>query len=171
MISSDTPGFPRLEYLCKCLDTVKSGLNSFLKIPPAGYFGLPFPFFTRIDRYIVVLYKLSTLNDPTWDTGLVRSDVNLPLIVDQLFGNLEHANVTVSDGSAASTFAKAARVFTSFRSWYNAKLAECTGDSANPGCQTTGDSGMLLEPEGLYDDWFKDVFAYGILDGTHVLPE
>lgn len=166
VISNDTSGFLRVEYLCKCLGTVKSALDNFFRIPPTDYHGISFPFFTQLARYIIVLYKLSTLNDPAWDTTLVRSDVDLLQVLDQVISNFQKADVT--DTSTDSVLARTVKIFTSVRSWYGARLVELTRGDGHAGYQAVGDGSNLLEPfslDGLNDLWLKDIFTYGPLEG------
>ena len=162
----NTHGFQRIECLYTCLNTVKSALDNFFKIPLAEYPGIPFPFFTQLARYIVVLYKLSTLSDPTWDTGLVRSTVDVLQVMDQLISNIQHARAAHGEKSAGGLLDKSTRIFVSVRSWCAAKLAENVGDedSGNAGYQAVGEGGMLLEPLPLEDMWLKDNLAYEFLE-------
>ena len=162
----NTPGFQRLEWLYSCLNTVKSALDNFFKIPLSEYPGIPFPFFTRLARYIVVLYKLSTLNDPNWDTSLVRSTVDVLQVMDQLISNIQDARAADGENSAEGLLDKSTRIFMSVRSWCAAKLAENVGggDSSSVGYQAAGEGSMLLEPLPLEDMWLKDNFTYGFLE-------
>lgn len=164
----NTPGFQRLECLYACLNTVKSALDSFFKIPLAEYLGISFPFFTQLARYIVVLYKLSALNDPTWDTGLVRSTVDVLQVMDQLISNIQHAKAADGDESADGLLDRSTKIFTSVRSWCAAKLTEGAGggDSGNAGFQAAGESGMPLEALFLEDVWLSDNFIHGFLEGN-----
>ena len=156
------------ECLYACLNTVKSALDSFFKIPLAEYPGMSFPFFAQLARYIVVLYKLSTLNDPTWDTRLVRSTVDVLQVMDQLISNIQHAKAADDEKSADGLLDRSIRIFMSVRSWCAAKLAEGAGggNSGNAGCQAAGENGMQLEALFLEDAWLKDNFTYGFLEGN-----
>lgn len=172
-LRKDSSSFRRLESLYACLNTVKAGLDNFFQIPSSAYVALPFTFFTPLARYIVVLYKLSTLKDPTWDTGLVRATVDLLQVVDRVISNYQHASVTSSDGCADGIGARIVRVFTSVRSWCGAKLGEGTGgvEPSNAGCLATSGSGLLLDTmslDGLDDMWLKDLLAYGSLEGDNL---
>ncbi|KAL9068817.1 MAG: hypothetical protein Q9161_005904 [Pseudevernia consocians] len=113
-----------------------------------------------------VLYKLSTLSDPTWDTGLVRSTVDVLQVMDQLISNIQHARAAHGEKSAGGLLDKSTRIFVSVRSWCAAKLAENVGDedSGNAGYQAVGEGGMLLEPLPLEDMWLKDNLAYEFLE-------
>lgn len=164
----DSPGFRRLECLYSCLDTVKSALENFFTIPIGDYAGISFPLFAQLARYIVVLYKLSTLNDPTWDTSLVRSTLDILQVMDQLISNIQHARIVAGEKSAEGLLDKSARIFTAVRSWCAAKLAEKAdvGDYGNTSYQATGDGGIAFENVPLEDMWLKDNFTFGLLEGN-----
>lgn len=164
----NTPGFQSLECLYACLNTVKSALDNFFKIPLAEYSGMSFPFFIQLARYIVVLYKLSTLNDPTWDTGLVRSTVDVLQVMDQLISNVQHAKATIGEKSADGPLDRSSRIFMSFRSYCAAKLAEDAGggDSGDASSQAIGESCTQFENLFSEDDWLRDNFTYGLLEGN-----
>ncbi|RYO99415.1 hypothetical protein DL764_006810 [Monosporascus ibericus] len=86
----------------------------------------------------MVLVKLSTVNDPMWDTKLVRQSVDVLHVVDQVIFNIQVA----TDGDLRSVdgvLARAVRVFTAVRTWCGAKLAENPGGGDNDceGSQST----------------------------------
>lgn len=178
MLSKDSSGFPRLEHLYACLTTVKSALDNFFKLPSAEYAGFSFPFFTQLSRYIAVLYKLSTLNDPNWDTSLVRSTVDLLLVLDQVISNLEAANVTGGDSSTDGVIGRTARLFSSVRMWCGAKFGDGTGGGPGGGtgnhesqAQAPAENAMLMEPmllQSLDDAWVNDILTYGTLEGQEL---
>ncbi|TPR10762.1 hypothetical protein CAN33_0035960 [Aspergillus niger] len=80
-----------LESLHACLSAVNAWITSFLAIPPAEYAGFPFPIFSQLVRHLAALYRLSTLDDPSWDRGFVRRTIDLMSVMDRLIGNLGQA--------------------------------------------------------------------------------
>ncbi|GLA09832.1 hypothetical protein AnigIFM60653_000773 [Aspergillus niger] len=80
-----------LESLHACLSAVNAWISSFLAIPPAEYAGFPFPIFSQLVRHLAALYRLSTLDDPSWDRGFVRRTIDLMSVMDRLIGNLGQA--------------------------------------------------------------------------------
>lgn len=78
-----SPELNRLESLCACLQATKTWLNIWLSIHPAQYIGCPFPIFYQFSRALVSLYKLSTLDDPAWDKGMVRNTANVLEFLDR----------------------------------------------------------------------------------------
>lgn len=158
------PGFQRIGCLYACLNTVKLAFETFFKIPLVEYYGISFPFFTQLARYLIVLSKLSTLNDPRWDNKLARSTVDVLQVIDQLINNIQHAKAADGDQCMGGPLDKSTWIFTSVRAWCAAKLAE--GDvegvhgvqGGNTGFQLDGNSGTQLEALFLEDAWWRDSF-------------
>ncbi|KAH8649923.1 hypothetical protein BX600DRAFT_473805 [Xylariales sp. PMI_506] len=186
-LSKDASGIQRLECLYYCLNTVKLALDNFFKIPAEAYLGLSFPFFTILARYVQVLYKLSTLNDPAWDTGLVRSTVDLLAVIDRILRNLQLASVAGGvDTSADGLFHRTLRIFMMAKTWCSTKMAErteaqqqqqhhhrqqeeaSTGDGSLP--QGMGLGMDMFSFDGLYDGWQNDMFNYGLFEGLQDMP-
>lgn len=92
-ISPHTPATQRVEYLYTCLQVVKAAMENFLKIPRTEYPVASFSLFVQLARYIKILVVLSTLNDPTWDTNVVRQTVDVLQFVDQVLSNIQLASV------------------------------------------------------------------------------
>lgn len=159
-----SPGFQRIGCLYACLNTVKLAFETFFKIPLVEYYGISFPFFTQLARYLIVLSKLSTLNDPRWDNKLARSTVDVLQVIDQLINNIQHAKAADGDQCMGGPLDKSTWIFTSVRAWCAAKLAE--GDvegvhgvqGGNTGFQLDGNSGTQLEALFLEDAWWRGSF-------------
>jgi len=115
-------------------------------IPPGDYFSNSFPFFTHIMHSIVILYRLSTFEDPAWDRNLVRETVDIVLILEQLISNfrlLKGHDTTM--------------VFEWVKSWSQSKL---TGDVTN----TNGNS--TIHSEETIDVPMDDTTMLNIMDDT-----
>lgn len=141
-------------------------------MPIADYAGISFPFFTQLARYLVALYRLSVLGDPAWDTSLARATVDLMQVADRLIVNMQHARAASGEKAAEGFLDRAIRIFTSFRSWCAANMAEGgagngdrEGSSRAPGQPAVGGGGsaMLLDMS-LDDLWLGENFTYGFLD-------
>ncbi|KAJ2905281.1 hypothetical protein MKZ38_005794 [Zalerion maritima] len=186
--STTTLDLQRLEYLHGCLETVKSAVENVFKIPPAEYPCSSFPFFVQLARCLVVLYRLSTLNDPVWDTSLVRSTLGVLQVTDQMISNMQQcvreterkAQAADGENSSGGGFLDlATRIFIAFKSWCAARLDESvdtpgrTGGraqapSTSSGSQCAGGRGMLLDLPPPFDDlWLNDRFTSGFLEGTN----
>ncbi|KGO46093.1 hypothetical protein PEXP_017350 [Penicillium expansum] len=155
------PSFQRIGCLYACLNTVKLAFENFFNIPLVEYAGLSFPFFAQLARYLIVLSRLSTLNDPSWDNNLARSTVDVLQVIDQLINNIQHAKVADGEECTGGPLDKSTRIFTSVRTWCATKLAEGGVEGVhvgNTGFQPDGNSGMQLEALFLEDGWWRDSF-------------
>ncbi|EXJ81083.1 hypothetical protein A1O3_07371 [Capronia epimyces CBS 606.96] len=161
-ITVDGPGFRRLEALYKCLSTVKLALDNFFSLPLSEYPYVSFPYFAQVCHSIVILFKLTTLDDPAWDTGLVRSTVDLGLVLDQFIHNLNQASATGEDGSVNGIYAKTAKMFMSVKSWYAAKRVADPVQSDDSAFPMADENSLLQEPmilDDLDDVWLRDVLG------------
>ncbi|KAJ5491200.1 phosphoketolase 1 [Penicillium diatomitis] len=169
------PGFQRLEYLYACLNTVQAATNNFLAIPVSDYPGISCPVFTQIVRYIIVLYKLSTLNDPVWDLNLVRTNIDVVQVIDQVIRNIEQAMAEVGDQCAGGSLERARDIFAKFKSWSLPNLPATTEAlRASTNVAEEGDftqiaqSNVLLDALFSEDWWLKDNLFYGLQVGGNM---
>lgn len=153
-------GLRDLNAVCACLDTVKSALENFFEMGISEYPGIAFPMFTHLARYIVVLFKLSTLRDPMWNTSLVRSKVDLVQVMDKLLSNVQQATAMEGEQSLGGPLDRSAKIFMAVKLWCEANMFEDLAgrdlSSSNRGIDT---SALQLE-----DEWFRDEFAQWMLD-------
>ncbi|KGO68317.1 hypothetical protein PITC_066750 [Penicillium italicum] len=159
--NTSAPSFQQIGYLYTCLNTVKLAFENFFNIPLVEYSGLSFPFFTQVARYLIVLSKLSTLNDPSWDNNLARSTVDVLQVIDRLIHNIQRAKAADGEDCTGGPLDKSTRIFTSVRTWCAAKLAECGVEDVqggNTGFQQDGSSGTQLEGLFLEEAWWRDSF-------------
>ncbi|GKZ35630.1 hypothetical protein AbraIFM66950_006330 [Aspergillus brasiliensis] len=99
----DVPDLQRLEGLHACLQTAKSALDSFFQLSSTDdYIGMSFPFFNYLARSILVVMTLSTMNDPIWDTNLVRSTVDVLWILDRLISEVQEAKASRGEESESA---------------------------------------------------------------------
>ena len=56
--------FERIECLWRSVSAIKSWLDIFLSLPPSEFRGFSFLFWAQMARCVVILYRLSTLEDP-----------------------------------------------------------------------------------------------------------
>ncbi|KAJ5947193.1 hypothetical protein N7466_000208 [Penicillium verhagenii] len=150
-----TKGFPDsqgLENLYDCLNTIKSALSNFFRVPVSDYHGIPFPFFIQFTRTIVVLIKLSTTKDAFWDSALVSGTVDVLQVMDRLLSNIDAARTAIGDQGKDGFLDKAFKVFTSVKAWCSAKLQGMDGS------ENVAEIACDLQFEDLFldDDWLKD---------------
>lgn len=89
--------------------------------------GISFPVFTQLVRYIIVLYKLSTLNDPVWDLSLVRTNIDVIRVIDQVIRNIQQAMAELAEQCANGTMERAIGIFSRFKSWCQPELPASGG--------------------------------------------
>ncbi|KAJ6779642.1 hypothetical protein PWT90_05762 [Aphanocladium album] len=158
----------RLEAQHECLKIIKVALDSFFSMPLAEYAGISFPFFTHLARYILVLYKLSTVEEPSLDGNLVRSSVDVLQVMERLIGNIQQARSMDGESSAGGLLDKSLKIFTSVRQWCAAKLVEDgrPADTSNIHNISYANSPSDLDFFPFEDVWLKDNFNLGLL-GEH----
>ncbi|KAL4860534.1 hypothetical protein BDV12DRAFT_191654 [Aspergillus spectabilis] len=87
-VLSTNMNFQQLEYLYACIEASKSWFDVFLAIPPLEYVCFPFSIFAHLVHNLVMLYQLSTLSDPGWDTAAVRQKADVLSILSTIIENM-----------------------------------------------------------------------------------
>lgn len=156
-LTFDNPGFQRLESLCACLAAVKAWMDIFLKFPPIEYARLSFTFWVQLMRSIVVLYKLSTWDDPAWDRQIVRDTIDLVDVMEQITRNMEWLGGQIGESADDDMIVRAAKFLRCIQ-------AGCySGVGADPRIPPLDESQMLQDPMLFdYPDsvWLRDIFSF-----------
>ncbi|KAI1390395.1 putative C6 transcription factor [Hypoxylon trugodes] len=138
-----TSGFERLECLWGSVKAIKLWLDSFFAVSPSALRGIAFPFWAQMARCLVVLCRLSTLEDPAWDRKAVRETVDLLAALDRIAERAELASREASEPPGDDLFMQVSRLMKMFRAWAAAKMAPAeTGEE--PGW-TYGDAATNAE--------------------------
>ncbi|KAJ5166801.1 phosphoketolase 1 [Penicillium canariense] len=158
------PGFQRLEYLYTCLNTVKSALENFFTVPISDYPGISFPVFTQLVRYIIVLYKLSTLNDSVWDLNLVRSSIDVIQVIDQVINNIKLAMSEMGEECASGVLERSIGIFSRFKSWSlpNLPVHVAPEESGIIDLPDSEESYTQLDALFFEDWWLRDNLSFGL---------
>ncbi|KAL2864261.1 Zn(II)2Cys6 transcription factor domain-containing protein [Aspergillus lucknowensis] len=90
-LDSRSLNFQQLEHLHACLEATKAWFDLFLTIPPAEYIGFPFSIFAQLEHNLLILYQMSTLEDPSWDTSTVRQKIDVLSTLDTVIQNMSQA--------------------------------------------------------------------------------
>ncbi|KAJ5713761.1 uncharacterized protein N7483_010942 [Penicillium malachiteum] len=165
-----SPELQRLESLCAALHATKRWLDIWLSIPPELYYGLPFTMFFQFSRALMSLFKLSTLEDPSWDRNVVRNTANVLEILDQIHFNMNKTAemVVAANDQDLSIFEKGVKMITSIKQGWEPKLMEVWYPSLPPsGLSGTGDEFVppapdlsnLMSLNGLDDAWMMEIFG------------
>ncbi|RDW84203.1 Zn(II)2Cys6 transcription factor domain-containing protein [Aspergillus mulundensis] len=88
MSPSSTLNFQQLEHHYACLSAAKSWFALFLSIPPASYISFPFSIFAQMVHNLVVLYQLSTFDNPSWDVAAVRKTIDVLELLETVIKNM-----------------------------------------------------------------------------------
>ncbi|KAI1098443.1 putative C6 transcription factor [Jackrogersella minutella] len=117
-----TSGYERLECLWRSVNAIKSWFDIFFTLSPSAFRGLSFPFWAQLARCTVILYRLSTLEDPAWDRKAVRDVVDLSLVLDQIAKNMEQASREAGEQSNDDVLMQVSRLLGRFRALVGAKM-------------------------------------------------
>jgi len=164
---SNCSDFYRLEALYVSLNAVKSWFDIFFSIPTTAYVGFPFSIFSQLIHCLISLFKLSTLEDPAWDKGIVRETADVHSILNQIILNMQEANDWYN--AEGGVFTKAAEAFGTIRSRWRVKLGlPIIPPGYLPGLMANGEE-VMGQPSVAMEDvmsmelpeewWFSDVFA------------
>jgi len=74
----------------------------FQQSPPKAYTGFPFSISSQLVHRLVILYRLSTLDDPTGDKSGVQGNANLLLFLDQVMNEMEQVATAARLDNSAS---------------------------------------------------------------------
>jgi hypothetical protein len=119
---SNTAGYERLDCLSQCLNSIKSWFELFFAISTSEWAGISFQLFTQLAHAVVILHRISVLEDPAWDLALVRSTVDIMLILDRLTTTFRSLAEDSGEGSNIGVFGKMAFVFEWVKSWPRSKI-------------------------------------------------
>lgn len=161
-ITSNAMDFQRLDFFYACLQAAKNWFDAFLAIPPAAYVGISMAVFTQMAHCIIALFRLSTLDYPGWDCGVVRNLANLSAILGQIINNMVQvkpaAGLDRGDPEDKDIFSAKFRKVDKIKTWWDSKVAaESNGLDA-----IVADEAMTEAPVDFWDDvWLQDVLGAG----------
>ncbi|KAL6232026.1 hypothetical protein BDW75DRAFT_243386 [Aspergillus navahoensis] len=122
--------FQQLEHHYACLEAAKSWFELFLSIPPVEYIGFPFSIFAQMAHNLVILYQLSTFEDPSWDVATVRKTIDVLAILDTVIRNMTEVAATAGlEGEPNSdVFSVVAKMYKSVQVGWEVNLAPALFD-------------------------------------------
>ncbi|KAJ5183452.1 hypothetical protein N7492_001068 [Penicillium capsulatum] len=174
-VAMQTPSVPhspelnRLESLRACLQATKTWLDIWLSFHPTEYVGVPFTIFYQFSRALVSLFKLSTLEDPAWDKGMVRNTANVLEFIDQCIYKMKNcadtANINAPNDIDWNTWEKGVRMCQSIKQGWEPRLMEAwypnmPGNGLEGALPQTGPE--IVDPfpiHGLDDDFMLEFFG------------
>lgn len=120
-----TLGLQEVKYLYGCIDSIKSWFDIFFTISPASYIGFPFSMYAQSVSCLLVLFRLSTLENPSWDKSHARKTIDVLEVMDQMVRNLEEVATLAgleSEEPGGDMYSRTAKKFASVRPLWEAKL-------------------------------------------------
>ncbi|MCJ1393791.1 hypothetical protein MMC18_006667 [Xylographa bjoerkii] len=124
--SYNTHALGRLEIIWACLTALRSFFEAYIAIPTQNYYNLPFSEWVQFAYAIIVLSKLTFLQEDFWDAPFTQQTLDLFEILDQAAARFEEAEKTVTvDGMPIEEnglFSRWARKIRWVKAWYETKL-------------------------------------------------
>ena len=165
LVLSENYGAPSLDHLHGCLRLAQSGIENFFEVPIHESTRVSFPFFAQLARTILVLFRLSTLKNESWDTTLVRSTIDVLQVLDRLLKNIDKAKVLVGPQGDDGFLDRASVIFKSVQSWCSSKLEQNEVEENLPSevAPNLPDENYLpLDDFTLEDAWLKEYLTFMI---------
>lgn len=153
--------FRRLEELNLLLTTIERWYEVFHQIPVVNWIGIPFGIFDQFSHCLIkLLFKLSTLDEPGWNTTEARRRVNMLDILESLaqgFEDLPEAAGLVDGMGDSGVFFRAPPIIRAMKDKFAEELtpvSEQEGDSHN-NIQVSEDFAMYFADE----PWLPEMFG------------
>lgn len=96
-------GVDRAACFWQSVRAISACTTSLLALAPSDVLGISFIQFAQLARCIVVLKRLTTLDEPAWDRAAVRALVDLPVVLDRMADKLERAAAEAGASPTTST--------------------------------------------------------------------
>lgn len=107
------------------LESIKSWFNVFFTIQPLAYLGFSHFILLQLNRCIMILYRLKTLDDSTWEENRVWKTDEALQVLDRVLNNIEQVAFLRAfddtDYPDGDTFTQAAALYRSFRPAWETK--------------------------------------------------
>jgi hypothetical protein len=121
------PDIQRLARLDSLLTAIERWFEVFHATPNSEWIGTPFGTFTQYGHCTILLFKLTTLDEPGWDTNDVKKRADLLKILERLAARLdtipqEFNLVDTVEGSDSGLFFKGPKLIRGMRASFAAEL-------------------------------------------------
>jgi hypothetical protein len=158
--AQDKTDLRRLEGLDSLLTAIERWFEVFHELPLVDWIGIPFGIWTQFSQCLTLLFRLTTLDEPGWDTEEVRKRADVLDILEGLSQGSERLaeSVGMVDATGESgVFFKAPPLIRGMRAKFAAEMTSATsqmGDSTNA-IENPGDFAMCFAD----DPWLAEMFA------------
>jgi hypothetical protein len=159
------------------VESVKSWLDNFYRIPPSTFMGLPFHFWSQMIMCVTVLKYLSVLEDPAWDCQAVRNTVDLLVTIDRIVQRLDLGCKEPSLQCDDNLIRLLSKLLSKCRVWASARLnvapyipgAEARSWRGGDPCSTTSRNSNIPDLDQMVwmqtmdlenDQWFEEAMGW-----------
>ncbi|KAI2783131.1 hypothetical protein F4815DRAFT_459998 [Daldinia loculata] len=168
--------FQRLQDLDIVLSIAERWISILNALPYCEWHGITADLFTQFTQYLVVLFRLQTLDEPGWDQDEVRRRADVFGIIDQACIDVDHVPVSLgmvdAEGPRSGFFFKMSRLLREVRALFLAEMPQntqlnpafpaadnmATGDGINTGAGFGED--MSLADEIYLNTVQEDILAH-----------
>ncbi|KAK4099452.1 hypothetical protein N658DRAFT_164545 [Parathielavia hyrcaniae] len=152
------PDMQRHEAMEACLSAIRDWFNRHFSIPNYVYIGKTFSYWFNMAHCLLVLARLSVLDDPAWSRQSVRDRIDLLAVLDQLGAGLEEvaAQRRLATGPTVEedTFSKYVRMVQTMKNNWAEDLAATEGAS-RPSAPTLADAFIDNSAEAINVPFFQ----------------
>jgi hypothetical protein len=162
------PGLERLKCLWWSVESIKSWLDNFYKIPPSDLVGLLFHFWSQIILCITILKYLSVLEDPAWNREEVRNTVDLVATIDCMIQKLGRVCIEANLQCDDSLFNLLSKLLSKCRVWAGTRLNVASqmqdpGETSQNSYIPDLDQMIWMQSMDLENDqWFEDIVNFPV---------
>ncbi|KAK9417646.1 hypothetical protein SUNI508_01403 [Seiridium unicorne] len=155
----------RLRELDSVLTVIESWLDVFTHMPLVDAIGIHVDNFTQFLHCIVVLFKLSVLEEPGWDLEEVRRRLDVFNVLDTTYQLVENITIVTgmvdAEGPRNGLFFKAKHLWRAIKALLVAEYSESMVTSNLHGCQKEGGAN---EAATVAEDISMDNFLFNLAD-------
>ena len=153
--------YRRLQNLEAILLAVERWVAVFSEMPAADWVGFTVDTFAQFTHCLVVLFKLTKLEDPGWDVGEVRRRADVFNIMDRACEMIDHVptalGIVDTDGPRKGLFSKTGYLLRATRALFSMEMgpkALSGGLQSPPTTDNSGDCSSEFPSEGSIPDDF-----------------
>jgi hypothetical protein len=158
----DQTDLQRLEGLDSLLTAIERWFHVFHELPLVDWIGIPFGIWTQFSQCLTILFRLSTLSEPGWDTEEVRKRADVLDILEGLAQGSERLTESVglvdSMGAGESgVFFKAPPLIRGMKAKFAAEMTPATSERGEtPSTDDVLDDFAMCFAD---DPWLTEMFA------------
>ncbi|KAF8542651.1 hypothetical protein BDD12DRAFT_978913 [Trichophaea hybrida] len=115
----------RLEILYDCLVSIKNYFEVFFTLPYTRYFGFTFVEWTQMTYVLIIISKLSLLQDPGWDLAHVRHMVDVSTVLGRSITRLQ--DLKSLKGGNGGGFTRLLGLIQRMKAWYESNKINLRG--------------------------------------------